>query len=367
MSDLLQTVRPMWPTVDAKAFSDALKKASAVLRKSAVPVLEEVCVRFSGGKCILTGTDLDTWIISELPAQGDDFAFIFSRTKKVERACRSFDGVLTLELAESGKLVRLSCGARIGEFDTYPEDGYPDVPKTEGDVSFSTNAASLMERIGKVAYATLKPGQSTRENAACVEFSGRQIFAVDGYRAAWNDGELEFPQPFLVHAAPLHHLKAFRNHQVEFRFSKPWLSVTDGNTTILFQTAGSEPFHLETAIPQKYLEEFSVSPREFLAELRYLEDVIPVTRTPYVHLRGNELFMLVSGKRYSAALAISRTGDTPVGLNLHYLSDALRQFKKEKRVTVKISGIHSPVVIEAENRSSCAMVLPVRVDQDAAA
>ena len=73
-----------------------------------------------------------------------------------------------------------------------------------------------------------------------------------------------------------------------------------------------------------------------------------MTRKPYVYLCGNELLMPVNGRRYSTALAISRTGDTEIGFNLHYLNDALRQFRNEERVTVKISGVYTPVVIEAD-------------------
>ncbi len=36
----------MKSTVDAKAFSAALDKVSKVLRKSAVPIIEQICVRF---------------------------------------------------------------------------------------------------------------------------------------------------------------------------------------------------------------------------------------------------------------------------------------------------------------------------------
>lgn len=369
VSDLnsLRTSYPLRATVDARAFSDALKNVSAVLKESAVPILEEVTVRFSNGQCILTATDLETWITATIPADGNEFSFVFSRSKKVERACRCFSGCLTLELMGLDGLVRLSCGSRVGEFDTYPSDCCPDVPKASGDVSFRTNAADLLERIDRVAYATLKPEQSARENTACVEFSGNQVFALDGYRAAWDNGESDFPQPFLIHAEPLHYLKAFGAQEVEFRFSKPWLFVTDGKTTIIFHTADSKPFNLESAIPQKYLEEFSVSPKEFLAELKYLKDIIPMTRKPYVYLRGNELLMPVKNRKYSTAIEISRTGDTTIGFNLHYLSDALKQFRKEKCVTVKISGVHSPIVIEAEGRNDCAMVLPVRVELDAAA
>ena len=347
MSDLELTVRPMRATVNARAFSEALKSVLPVLKNSVIPVLEEVSVRFSNGRCILTATDLTTWIITEIPASGDSFSFVFSRTKKVERACRCFDGSLTMELTENankdnGGFVRLSCGSRTAEFDTHSADLCPDVPDVKGDVLFTVNAANLLERIDRVSYATLK-------------------------RAAWDNGETVFPQPFLVQAAPLHHLKVFGRCQVEFRFSKPWLSVTDGDTTIIFQATDSEPYHLESAIPQKYLEEFSVSPREFLTELNYLKDVLPTTHKPYVYLRGNELLMQVHDRKYSTAIKISRTGDTTVGFHLRHLYDALSQFKSEKRVIVKISGVHTPVVIEAEGRSDCAMVLPLRETLDAAA
>ena len=373
MSNLELAVRPLRATVDAREFSEALKNNSLVLKKSDVPILEEANVRFSGGRCILTTTDMTTWMIAEIPASGDDFSFIFSRTKKLELVCRRFDGSLTLEWTENTArhdgdgFVRLSCGSRTGEFDTWSTDLCPDIPQVDGDVSFRANAAELLERINRVAYATLKPGEGSRDISACVEFSGKQIYALDGRRAAWDDGELDFPQPFLAYAEPLRHLKVFGDHQVDFRFSKPWFSMTDGTITIISRTADSEPYHLESAVPRKYLETFSVSPREFLTELKYLKDVIPMTRKPYVYLCGNELLMPVNGRRYSTALAISRTGDTEIGFNLRYLNDALRQFRNEERVTVKISGIHTPAVIEAEGRNDCAMVLPVRVAMDTAA
>ena len=37
-------------------------------------------VRFSGGRCVLAGTDFDAWLTAEIPARGDDFSFVFHRT-----------------------------------------------------------------------------------------------------------------------------------------------------------------------------------------------------------------------------------------------------------------------------------------------
>lgn len=372
MSELLQMKRPMRATVDAKAFSDALKNARTLLRKSAIPFLEEVHIQFSGGTCILTGTDLNSWIISELPAQGDDFAFVFSRTKDVERACRYFDGPLTLELTERQEsdisLISLSCGSRTGEFDVYSAETYPDAPKPRVEVSFHTNVAALLERIEKVSYATEKPGQSSKEIASCVEFSGNQVFALDGRRAAWDlDSTQTFPQPFLVHAEPLHLLKLFGDMQADFYISAPHLYVMGESMSAIFRMVEDTPYDLHSAIPQTYVETFLASPKQVLQELRYLNDVVPRARKLYVYLRGNELFMTVNGRKYSTTLDAGRQDGQVMMFELSHLTEAFKQFDKEPQVKVKISGGITPVVIEAEGRSDCALVLPTPMKKDAAA
>ena len=86
-------------TVDAKAFADAMNKVSKVLRKSPLPILEEVAVRIQDDRCTLTATDMETWLVAELPAHGDDMSFVFRRTKDVLKACAHFEGELTLMLA----------------------------------------------------------------------------------------------------------------------------------------------------------------------------------------------------------------------------------------------------------------------------
>lgn len=366
MSDLLVYGSPAQASVDAGEFLAALKKASAVLKKSSVPVLEELFVRFCGGHCILTATDMETWIVTEIPAKGDNFAFVFSRTACVENACRYFGGKLTLTMAEMGDekrkypVVTLSCGSKSGEYDAYPAEDYPDTPETGGGTAFSANAAALLERINRVSYAARKSRQEETGAAFCIQFMGSRIYALDGYRAAWDEGSETVPQPFLLYMEPLRCLRVFGSSQVELRFSPSRLSVTDGSTTVIYRIAEISPFQLDGAIPKKYAEVFSAPTQEFLSGLRYLQAAAPKTRMPYVYLRGKELSMTVNGRKYSAVIDIDRPGDTEIGLNLHYALDALKQFAKEKYVTVKISGAITPVVIEAEGRNDHAMVLPLR-------
>ena len=150
----------MRATVDAKAFSNALDKVSKVLQKSAcVPVLEEALICFSNGRCTLTGTSLDAWLTTVIPAQGDDFSFVFYRTANVAKACRRFDGELKLELTETGegrdrrRELVMSCGSRTGEFHTlFPED-YPEMSRLAPEYSHTVtaNAASLLKRVNRVS------------------------------------------------------------------------------------------------------------------------------------------------------------------------------------------------------------------------
>lgn len=361
-------------TVDAKAFSAALKKVSAILKRSSVPVLEGVYARFTSGHCVLTATDMDTWITVDFPASGDDFALVFSRIEAIERVSRFFDGKVSLSLMDervnghSNLVITLSCGARKAEFDAYPAEDYPDIPKMDGDPMFSANAEALLERVSKVSYAVRKSSQEYMGRDTCIQFSGNRIAALDGYRAAWDIGETQFsPEPFLVYEEPLKCLKVFGNTEVTFHFSKNRIFVTDNSTTIICRKPEGEPYDLERAIPQKFSEEFLISPKRVLDELRYLKNVTPKSRTPYVYLRGKELFMTVNGRKYSTAVEIERRETQTMGFDLRYLTDALRQFEKEPFVTIRFSGNHSPIVIETESRSDCAMVLPVRVKENAAA
>lgn len=116
--------------VDAKEFSHAMSKISKVLKKCAIPILEEVCLQIQNGRCTLTATDLETWLTAEFPASGDDMFFAFRKTKDILRACSHFAGELTMEFSEtqSGSKkagrVLLRCERRGAEFEVYDGADY---------------------------------------------------------------------------------------------------------------------------------------------------------------------------------------------------------------------------------------------------
>jgi len=357
----------MRAAVDAKEFSQALDKASKVLTKSRVPVLGEVMVRFSDGRCVLTGTDLNTWMIAELPARGDEFAFVFHQTANVAKACRRFEGELSFELTETGEgrekhlKLCMSCGYRAGEFNAFFPEDYPNLPELKPECSFTANAVRLQERIDRIKYAALKPGQNTDERSTSIHFSGNRIYCLDGIRAAWDTDEtLNVPTSFMVPVAALKHLNLFDSQDVTVQLDERYVDISSGTLHLRFRRVQAPPFDLDSAIPRQFQEEIYVSPKKFLEELAYLRELAPDGKV-LVCFHGGRLFTQTDGGRYYTKIQIDGHSEILIGFNLRNLTDALRQFKGESWVRMKLNTPISPVVLEAEGRSDCAMVLPVRL------
>ena len=365
----------MRAVVDAKEFSQALDKVSRILRKPAyIPILEEALVRFTGGRCILTGTDLGTLLMTEIPAQGDDFAFVFHRTADAAKACRHFDGELHLELVESGegqdKKLRLlmRCGHRAGELRAFFPEEYPEQPTLEPKHSFTVNAASLLERINRIKYATVKSTEKADIRSTSIHFNGNRIYCLDGVRAAWDvDESWAAPVPFMTPVAPLAHLKLFGNKDVSVLLGERYVSIADETLHLLFRRVEAVPFDLDSAVPQQFLEEIYVQPKEFMAELAYLKELAPGNQKYTIRFCNGRITTQVDGCRYQTRIQVDGRSEIEIGFNLHHMTDALRQFKGESRVRMKLATPISPILLEAEGRSDHALVLPVRLKRVPAA
>jgi len=362
----------MKSSVDAKAFSNALDQVSKVLKKSVLPILSEVSVRFSEDRCVLTATDLETWITTEIPARGDTFSFVFSRTKDVARACRLFDGDLIIEMTQTGDerkrslLTTLRCGSRVAEFAAMLPEDYPVLSPIETETALTLNAAELHSRVEHVSYATIKPSANrTRVDLTCVQFEKGRIFALDGHRAACDASEKQvFPKPFMTSAEGLSHLKMFGSREVSVRYGKSRVQVTDGTSSLYLRMVEAPLFQLDNAVPKCYREEFYIRTKEFLRELDYLKKIAVGEKVIAVRLRGDQLFVSAPSGTYATRIKLDGTNGMTVGFDLKYMEDALQQFKDAPWVRMKISGETSPIVLEEEGRGDFAMVLPVRLKKE---
>lgn len=358
--------------VDAKSFSEALTQVSKILCKMSAclpPVLSQVMVRFSDGRCILTATDLSTWLIKEIPAQGDEFSFVFRRTKDIVKACRFFEGDMTVEFSEMGDdksrhlNLCLLCGNRACEFEVLDTEDYPDYTVSATEAVFSMNAAELLKRVERVSYAAPKNTANARPSAAGVQCSGNRVYALDGFRMACDtDNAFLFPQPFMAYADALAYLKLFGNEKIEIAVGEHRVQFTDGNTILDLRMLGKEFYPVDKAVPPNYQEKFSVCPKEFLRELKYLKGFVRAANKPYVRLADGKLFLPTAAGKYRSAIEIDGAHTIPFAFDLYNMMDTLNQFKEEATVTVKVISPVAPIILEAENRPDLALICPVRLN-----
>ena len=75
-------------SVDAAAFYKAMTALMEVTSKSSIEVLREIKAEFTGEQCVLSATDLDTWMSVTIPASGDSFSFVFWNSANIQKVCR---------------------------------------------------------------------------------------------------------------------------------------------------------------------------------------------------------------------------------------------------------------------------------------
>lgn len=358
-------------TVDAKVFSDAMSKVSKVLRKNPIPILEEIAVRVENGRCTLTATDLETWLVAEIPTLGDDMSFVFSRTKDVMKACSHFEGELAITLVikdEKDGTLEVRCGQRAAEFSVSSHEDYPECGTVEDGTSLRVNAAALFRRIERVRYAAEKACLDRRPQSACVQFREDRIFSLDGRRMACDtQPDTVFPVPCLLLGDALTHLRAFGENEVTVQIGAHKVCFSDETLKLYVRRYGVDTYDPDAAIPKAYREVITVQTDELLRELTYLKECVGSCTFPYVRFAGKELSMNIPSGRFATRVSMVGRGDLAIGFNLRYMLDALKQFRKEPTVRIKLSGPYTPIVVEAEGRSDFALVLPVRLRDEMAA
>lgn len=360
---------------DAKAFIQALDKVSDLIRKSTIPALTAVLVRFEGDSCTLTSTNLDSFLSMKLPAHGDEFSFLLGRPKETARAFRQFDGELALEQTETGEGAKrqiklaLSCGSRSAElFPFLPED-FPEQQQWEPKHTFTANAAQLYHRVERVKYAAGAPDQADfRVCRSCVQFSCDRIYTVDGYRLSCDtDPGLTVPVPFMAFPGAFAHLKLFGDQDVTFRLGERYALATNGVVTLTFRLPEGDLFNLSRAIPSIFQVEFEVCPKSFLNELDYLERALRGKGPHLVRFSNGKLSASSQGESYAAQVQTNGDANVTFGFRLAYMVDALKQFEKEPTVRMKLVSPSGALIIETNGRKDFAMVMLVQLRDSMAA
>ena len=352
--------------VSAAEFAAALRKVSAVLRKSAFPVLEQVCVEFEGGVCRVKGTDLSVYMSAEIPAYGDRFSFVFKNTANIVRACAHYTGELTVELWESGgkTMLNMCDSIRGGEFPFWEAEQYPAFPTMEPTEHYTAKADTLYERVKRVRYAS---DSETSSNALSgIRFEGNHVWCIDGMRVALSDDEaLNVDPRFIVPAKALEHLKTFGDCDLDIAVGKKYAMFSgNGLTLICRQLETCDGMKVENIFPKTVQESYFVDRAKYLDTLKYLGEFVRGRRSAFVHYENGKLWLYDKNTacRYNAQVAAESKCEIPYTVDLKYMKEALEQFAGEQFVRIDVNGGTSPLVLSADGPLK-ALLMTARVPE----
>ena len=354
----------MRSSVDAAAFYKVMTALMDIPAKSPVKVLQEIKVEFTADRCTLSATNFNTWLSVTIPASGDCFSFVFWNSAGVRKVCRYFTGQLELELSgqQKSQIITMRSGDKGGKFPVYEAEECPTWPEYEAEQSYTANAAKILACVKQVKYAV--DPRNTRPEYQGVLFQNRHIWAVQGTRAACcDDGGLDVEKPFLVGVSALEQLKAFGDADMQISVADNWVLFQNEHVRLLAKRIQNvTPMTYESVVPQKWNEEFCFHRKDFVQTLKYLLACIGKADKPYVQFENGLLTLRVKDCLYKAAVSISAESSIIFGFDARFMLDALTQFEKQERVTMRLTGSLGAILLIAGNSS--AIVLPIRLREE---
>ena len=351
-------------TVDAAAFYKAMTALMEVPSKSSIEVLREIKVEFTADQCVLSATDLDTWMSVTIPAGGDSFDFVFRNSANIQKVCRHYDGALELELQQRGDeaFLTMRSGGKGGEFPVYDTEDCPTWPEFRVRQTYTANAAKILVCIKQVKYA-VNP-HAIKLDYQGVLFQNRHIWAVEGHRAACcDDGGLDVETPFLVGVPALEQIKVFGAADIQISVADNWVLFQNEHVRLLAKRIlNVTPITYESVVPQKWNEEFCFHRKDFVQALKYLLACVGKADKPYVRFENGLLNLRAKDCLYKAAVSISAESSIIFGFDARFMLDALTQFEKQELVTMRLTSPLGAISLVAGNSS--AIVLPVRLKEE---
>jgi len=167
--------------------SDLLKGlncvATALPTRSSLPYLTNVLLETEGETLKLSATDLDTTVITIIPASVTTSGSITLPGKKLHEIVRELPEE-EVRLSGTGNRITISCGHGSFSLSGNSSDQFPSLPSKSGVEPASVPVSILSDAIRKTSYAVAKDDYRATLNGALLDISenGFEMVATDGHR-----------------------------------------------------------------------------------------------------------------------------------------------------------------------------------------
>ncbi len=353
----------------ADALATAARAASG--RSGSLPVLSGLRLELTGGRLLVTGTDLDLTIQLELAVAGDRDGVAVVPARLATDIVRSLPPG-SVEVGFDGDDVTIRSGRVQFTVRPYAADDYPRLP-TPAEHSVTLGAAELAGALGQVvrAASTDEARPILTGVLLAAEGEGLRLVATDSYRLAVRDlpGEhvLAAEQKVLVPSRALIELQRLLSDggELVLRLGERDATFELGSVRLTTRLIEGEFPNYRQLIPQSYPNRFTVGRDELLEAIRRVR-ILARDATPLrLELSSDSVRLMAITQDVGNAVeeldGRLEGNELTVAFNADYLAAGVEAAASDE-VTLETLDALKPAVVRGVGRSDFLyLLMPVRV------
>ncbi len=361
--------------------SDLLKGlnsvATALPARSSLPYLTNVLIETTGDRLKLAATDLDTTVITTIPASVTTSGTITLPGKKFHEIIRELPED-EVRLNGTGNRITISCGKASFTLSGSSSEQFPSLPALGTAEPAILPIGVLSEAIRKTAYAVARDDYRATLNGVLVNIGpdGFEMVATDGHRLsclALKSLSSQSTIKALVAPKALNlFAKLSSEGDVKVRFQGSQISFEFNETQIFSRTIDGEYPPYRKVIPDDNSNVLKVDRQELIAVLRRIKTMAnPTTHQVKFSLEPGAVVVHAesadAGEALEALNAEYATDPFQIGFNGNFLMEVLRNMGCSS-IRMMMKNASTAVVIQDEEESEdgdsyIALLMPVKLAQ----
>ena len=364
-------------TCEKPLFLAAILTASrAAVTKSPIPLLEGLLLEVEDDNVRITGYDLKTGIVTNVPAEVETPGGIVLNARLLGEIIRKMPGQYVTMAVNSGYVAEIS--SEMSDFEVLgsPTSDYPELPTIDEQDTIEISESLLKKMISQTNFAVSDNESRPIHTGALFETSDGEltVVAVDGYRLALRreslDSDISKELSFVVPGAALSEVERIisdKDDKVSIKLGSKHIIFTINDTLLISRRLEGDFLNYKNSLPQQSKYQFKIEKDELIAAVERVSLIISdKLKSPVRCVFSEGVVKLHSvsalGKASDECVMSGDGENLEIGFNDKYLLEALKAAPADDIKLELNSGV-TPCIITPSNDSNnfLYMILPVRL------
>ena len=353
-----------------------LTATRATVTKSPVPLLEGLLIETADGNVQITGYDLKTGIVTNVPSEVDEMGGIVLNARLFGDIVRKAPGEHITITVNPRYVATIS--SEMSEFEILgsPPSDYPELPAVEGQDSIEISENVLKRMLSQTSFAISDNESRPIHTGALFENENGEltIVAVDGFRLALCREPLaskeEQTLSFVVPGSALSEVEKVAtdsDDKVVITLGAKHIQFLIGDTLLISRRLEGEFLDYRNSIPQSSKYQLTVNRDDIINAVERVSLILNEKQKGPIRCVFDENIIKLSsasafGKASDECAMEGDADELEIGFNDKYLTDALKAAPTAE-IKIGLTSSITPCIITSTDDANkfLFMILPVRL------